>query len=276
MSSRFLDKIRRPVPRGGWAAGGLRLISVLGVLIVFAQWLRDWAPAVQHPAENRFIGVDYTLYMDATRRFLGGGPFYESWQLTGSYFPDALPILYPPQAIVLFAPFTVLPPILWWAIPLLTIVGVVAWQRPGPLVWPLLALCLWWPATTIKIVSGNPVLWAGAAVALGTIWRWPAALALVKPSLFPLALIGVRDRRWWLVAAAGALPFAWMLPDYLRALGNFQVGPGYSIQEVPLLLIPLLAWLGSTRVGPPPSLPFHSWSRAAVTTSSGATNGVRG
>jgi hypothetical protein len=206
--------------------------------------------------------------MDATRRFLAGGTFYESWQLTGAYGPDALPILYPPQAIVLFAPFTVLPGFVWWAIPLVTIVAIVAWHRPGPLVWPLLALCVWWPATMIKILTGNPVMWAAAGVALGTVWRWPAAFALVKPSLLPFALIGVRDRRWWLVAAAGALPFAWMLPEYLRVLGNFQSGLGYSIQEVPLLLVPLLAWLGSTRVGPPPSLPFRVWRAAPVPRSS--------
>jgi hypothetical protein len=259
----LVGSFRRPL---SWSRlEGARPIDLLAAavfLAVMSLWAFEWTPIfIKFLKPNLLVGVDFTFYMDATRRFLAGGPFYESWQLTGTYGRDSWPVLYPPQAIVLFAPFTVLPPILWWAMPLLTIFAVVAWQRPGPLVWPLLALCLWWPETTIKTLAGNPIIWAAAAVALGTIWRWPAALALIKPSLFPLALIGARDRRWWLVAAAGALPFAWMLPDYLRALGNFQVGLGYSIQEVPLLLIPLLAWLGSTRVGPPPSLPFHSWSR---------------
>jgi hypothetical protein len=270
MNGALPEKIRHPVLPAGWlGARGVHLIAVVGVLIVGAQWVHDWGPDIMTlGARNPFVAVDYHILIDATRRFLSGGPFYDPRQLSGAYDWDGSiqgwwPVLYPPQAIALFAPFTMLPPILWWAIPLVTVVATVAWHRPTPLVWPLLALCMWWPATTIKIVTGNPVIWAAAAVALGTIWRWPAALALVKPSLFPLALIGVRDRRWWLLAGAGALPFAWMLPEYLRALGNFQSGPGYSIQEVPLLLIPILAWVGSTRVGPRPVLPFRAWWRAA-------------
>jgi hypothetical protein len=278
MSGALLEKIRHPVLRAGWAGTrGLHLIAVLGVLIVAAQWVHDWAPDIMTlGARNPRFAVDYHILIGATQRFLDGGPFYDPRQLSGPYDWDGSvqgwwPVLYPPQSIALFAPFTVLPPILWWAIPLVPLVAIVAWHRPAPLVWPLLALCMWWPATTIKIVTGNPVIWAAAAVALGTIWRWPAALALVKPSLFPLALIGVRDRRWWLVAFLGALPFAWMLPEYFRALGNFQSGPGYSIQEVPLLLIPILAWVGSTRLGPRPSLRFSRWWRPAATPSPSPT-----
>jgi hypothetical protein len=252
----FLEKVRRPNLPDGWAGmRGVRLIAIAAVLVVAAQWVHDWTPVFVKLGEpNILVGVDYSFYMDVTRRFLGGGPFYEAYQLAGPYGTNGWPVLYPPQAIVLFAPFTVLPAIVWWIIPISIVVAVVAWHRPGPFMWPLLALCLWWPATTIKILTGNPVLWATAGVALGTLYRWPAVLALIKPSLFPIALIGARDRRWWLLAALGALPFAWMIPDYLRVLSNFQAGIGYSIQEVPVVLVPVLAWLGTTRTQAPPKL----------------------
>jgi hypothetical protein len=249
VNGHLVDHVRRPPLSSDWAGGrAINLVAVAVVIAVVGHWAYGWIPIfVKFLQPNLLVGVDYTFYMDATRRFLGGGPFYETWQLTGAYGRDTWPVLYPPQAIVLFAPFTLLPPILWWAIPMATVVAVVAWHRPAPLVWPLLALCLWWPETTIKTLAGNPILWAAAAVALGTIWRWPAALALIKPSLFPLTLIGARDRRWWLLAGVGALPFAWMLPEYARVVSNFQGGLAYSIQEVPILLIPVVAWMGSTR-----------------------------
>jgi hypothetical protein len=260
----------QPLLPSRWAgARSINFVAVLVVGVVAGDWLHGWIPIIVKFWEpNLLVGVDYSFYMDATRRFLGGGPFYQLGQLTGPYGRDTWPVLYPPAAIVLFAPFTFLPPIVWWPIPIATVAAVVAWHRPAPLVWPLLALCLWWPETMIKILAGNPIMWATAAVALGTVWRWPAALALIKPSLFPLALIGARHRDWWLLAGAGALPFAWMLPDYLRALGNFQEGLAYSIQEVPILLIPLIAWIGSTRVGEPPSVRFAGWWTAAVKASS--------
>ncbi len=31
------------------------------------------------------LGIDYRQYMEATRRWLDGGSFYQPWQLTGPY-----------------------------------------------------------------------------------------------------------------------------------------------------------------------------------------------
>jgi len=251
------DPVALPTP--GKAARGvpyLWLVSLLGVAIFAALWVRDWAGFVPRLFDSPMItALDYHIVIDATKRFLDGGTFYDPRQLSAPYGWDGTiqgwwPILYPPQSIALFAPFTVLPAPLWWAIPLITTGAIVAWHRPQPVAWPVLAACVWWPITTSKIVTGNPVMWTVAFVALGTIWRWPAVLALFKPSLFPFALIGWRDRRWWIVGALGALPFCWVLPDYLHAMSLFTSGISYSLAEVPLLLIPIVAWVASTRRPP--------------------------
>lgn len=220
-------------------AGGLRTGAALSLpFLAFAVF--QWSPA----ALAAYAGRDFELYRDAASRFLAGGPFYPAWQLAGPYGAEALPILYPPQILALLEPFTVLPAVLWWAIPIGVVAAVVAYWRPSPLVWPVIAACLAWPATSIKIVTGNPVLWVAAFVALGTVYRWPAAFALLKPTLAPFALVGVHDRRWWLAAALGALPFCWLLPEYFVTLRNFvsPAGLAYSVQEIPLVAIPLIAW----------------------------------
>jgi hypothetical protein len=77
---------------------------------------------------------------------------------------------------------------------------------------------------------------------------------IVKPTVIPFALIGIRDRRWWwaLIALAFiSIPFLADTLTYPQVLLNAQTnpvdgrgGPLYSLQEYPLLLIPVLAWLG--------------------------------
>lgn len=249
----LVDPVSLPGPLTPRSVPYLRLVSLLGVALFAALWLRDWGHVFPRLFDSPMLtALDYHIYIDATRRFLGGGPFYDPRQLAGPYGQEGniqgwWPILYPPQAIVLFAPFTVLPAALWWVIPLTVTGGVVAWHRPHPVVWPVLAACLWWPVTTSKLATGNPVMWTAAFVALGTVWRWPAVLALFKPSLFPFALIGWRDRRWWIAGALGAVAFCWLLPDYLRAMSLFDGGIAYSLGEVPLVSVPIVAWLASRR-----------------------------
>ena len=198
------------------------------------------------------LAADFLLYRDAGARWLSGGGFYGAFQLAGPYVAWGNPsILYPPTTLLLFAPFTVLPAVLWWAIPVGVTTAVVAWHRPRPLAWPVLAMCLWFPTTGEVIWAGNPVLWVVAALALGT--RWPAASVLValKPTLGPFALWGIRHRSWWIGAAILALisiPFAGMWIDYIRAVLNARDPNGlfYSLNQVPTLLIPVVAWLGSS------------------------------
>ena len=155
---------------------------------------------VPRPLEQPF-GVDFCLYRDAAARWLAGGPYFEPYQLAGPYPITAGDVLYPPVALWLFVPFTVLPALLWWAIP----IAVTAWAiwrlRPEPAWWPLIALCVAWPTTLLKTWTGNPVIWSVAAMALGVVYWWPSVFVLLKPSLFPFALFGANRRSWWLALA---------------------------------------------------------------------------
>ena len=203
------------------------------------------------------LGVDATLYRDVTLRWLGGGAFYEPYQLAGPYEIRAGDVLYPPIGLVLFVPFAVLPvvvaAILWWAIP----VGITGWAiwrlRPRPEIWPVLALCIAWPTTLLKTWTGNPVIWSMAAMALGVIYAWPSVWVLLKPSLAPFALFGASRRSWWVAAVVFVLacvPFGGLWADWLASLTNSRGGGLlYSSLEIPMLLLPLAAWLGRTRPG---------------------------
>jgi ABC-type transport system involved in cytochrome c biogenesis permease component len=122
-----------------------------------------------------------------------------------------------------------------------------------------MALCLWYPTSGLKILTGNPTIWVLAAVAVGMLYAWPLVGVLVKPSIFPLALLGVRHRSWWvalLVLGLAGLPFASLWRDWAVAVLNAQGGGLlYSVQEFPLLCLPLAASIGrakATRVGTDP------------------------
>lgn len=214
------------------------------------------------------LGMDVQLYLDATHRWLGGGPFYPDYQVSGPYAIRHGAILYPPPILLLLLPFTVLPLALWWLVPL-GIIGWVVWRlRPSVLGWAGILGALAAPATIGTLVNGNPVIWATAALALGTLYAWPAAFAALKVSIAPFALFGCWQRSWWLAAGTGllvSLAFLPMWPDYVRVLLNSSHprGPLYSIAEVPLLMLPLIAWLARTRH------PSASWSAQGRGTAGG-------
>ena len=220
-----------------------------------------FALLIPNPLEQP-VGVDFVLYRDVAARWLAGGPYFEPYQLVGPYDIRAGDVLYPPVGLLLFVPFAVLPAALawalWWAVPL----GATAWAiwtlQPRPIVWPLLALCIAWPTTLLKTWTGNPVIWCMAALALGTIWYWPSVLVLLKPSLAPFALFGANRRSWWLALAAAvlvSLPFWSLWADWLASVVNSRGGGVlYSTLEMPMLLLPLVAWLGRTRQ-PPQQVP---------------------
>lgn len=200
------------------------------------------------PNWNGYGGLDYTLYMDAATRWLETGVFYHPYQLAGPYPVTHGDVLYPPVALWLFVPFTFLPAVLWWAIPL----GVTAWMvyrlRPGPLAWPLMACVFAWQPVQIHVISGNPGLWAMMAVALATRYPWAAPFALIKASLFPFALFRIDRRAWWYglaVWCALSLVFLPMWFDWLTVVLNSRSGGGlfYSWQEAPMMLLPIVAWL---------------------------------
>ncbi len=216
---------------------------------------------VPHPLDQP-LGVDYQLYLDAATRWLHGGSFYEPYQLAGPYQISAGDILYPPVALWLYGPFAWLAGFLpgaaaaaWWLIPLGIVALVVAALRPRPAAWPLIALCLANPTTLLKIWTGNPVIWSMAAMALAVVTasRFAAPFVLLKPSLAPFALFGIRQRSWWLGAVAFVLlsvPFGAMWADWITTVRDSQGGGLlYSSLEIPMLLLPLAGWWGRTRGG---------------------------
>ncbi|MEO5966533.1 MAG: hypothetical protein ABIR11_13805 [Candidatus Limnocylindrales bacterium] len=227
----------------------LRSLCVLVIVLLLADLMRSWMEWL--PTRFR-LGIDFQLYVEATHRWLGGGTFYEPYQVAGPYMVEHGAILYPPFSIPLFAAFTVLPAVLWWLVPVVSVAAVTLWHRPSLVAWLGIVFCLWFPATSVKVITGNPVLWAVAAVALGTVGGWPAVGALLKPTLFPFALIGIRRRSWWVgLFALGLLSmlFLPLWPDYVQVIRNAQTPEGvlYSVQEAPMMAIPIVAWLGGIR-----------------------------
>jgi hypothetical protein len=113
--------------------------------------------------------------------------------------------------------------------------------------------CLAWGGSVSLILFGNPMLWTMAVVALGTRFGWPFALVLFKPTLAPFAVLGIRRRSWWLALAIGAVSlvaFGSLWTDWLTVLGNARgplVNLAYSAHDVPLMLVPLVAWLGRNK-----------------------------
>lgn len=226
-----------------------------------------------------WLGNDYRLYMEATRSWLADGSFYRDYQVAGPYVVYAREILYPPVALWLFVPFTFLPAILWWApVP---IIGWVVWkQRPSPWQWVAILALLAFPiedgtSWAIEFIgNGNPGMWAAAFVALAT--RFPAfgPFVLMKPSLFPFAMVGVRSRAWWLglvALAALSIPFRAIWLDYATVLLNAQGGGIlYSLPNVTLCLVPLVAAKPPGRSGRWTRCHSHS-SRALARSSPGRT-----
>jgi hypothetical protein len=240
-------------PGEGWAAmlGRMAPAVATGVLLVMAA-----NNAVTLLTDTRFtgsLGLDFTIYRDAAARWLHGGFFYYPEQVAGPYNTLTGHIMYPPPALLLFIPFVVLPALLWWVVPVATIAWRIAALRPSPWAWAGIATCLAWPITAKLVYAGNPLLWIVAALALSTRWRWMSVLVLTKPSLLPFALFGIRGRSWWLALGAVAVVSALFLPmwpDWIRVILNAR-GPSsgllYSINDVPMMAIPLVAWAGRAR-----------------------------
>jgi hypothetical protein len=217
---------------------------------------------VPHPLEQP-LGVDFDLYRDVANRWLSGGPFFESYQVAGPYDIRAGDVLYPPVALWLFVPFAAPAGVLaaivavaWWAIPLGITAGAVRRLRPRPWFWPLIALCVANPTTLLQIWTGNPVMWSMAAMAVATLTgstRFAAPFVLLKASLAPFALFGINRRSWWLglaVLVAMSLPFGALWGDWVASVLNSRGGGLlYSALEIPILLLPLAAWVGRTRGG---------------------------
>jgi hypothetical protein len=193
------------------------------------------------------VGVDFHRYQELTQRWLSSGQFYLEHQLAGpTSVTDGDP-LYPPIVLYLLLPFQLLPELLWWIIPLTVFAYVLVRLRPRAWTWPLLAAIVVWPRTPALVIYGNPGMWIDAAIAGGVLYAWPSALVLIKPSLLPLALLGIRKRSWWIavgILIVAAVPFGNLWLDYLTVLRNSSVPLAYSVLDLPLACAPIIAWMG--------------------------------
>jgi hypothetical protein len=197
------------------------------------------------------IGTDLRYYQFIAQRWLDTGVWYTDRQLTAPYEVQTLvDNLYPPHALYLFLPFLVLPAVLWWVLPLGVIGYVVWWCRPVAWLWPALAVIILFPKTPNQILYGNTDMWVAAAIAGGVRWAWPSVLVTFKPSLAIFAVIGIRARSWWIAAAVLvviSLPFLPLWLDYPTAMTNSSAKWWYSFGNLPFFILPIVAFLGSTR-----------------------------
>ena len=215
-------------------------------------WIAVEIPAVM-PSMAKSVGGDYAIYMEAAHRWLSGGAFYQSWQLAGPYTLEPPAVLYPPYAVPFFAAFSLLPWPAWYLPPLLISAWAVWRLRPGPWTRVMLLALLTEGFGWLLVVEGNPAIWVTAFLFLVAAGYGTGSWALLKPSLFPLALFGIWQRRWWrglLVPIILGLLTMPMWPDYVTVLSNAR-GPQaslfYSQHDLTLVLLPLVAWFGLSR-----------------------------
>ena len=242
------------------ALGLTVLIGIAGVAIFVARY--------GGYVQTHQIGFDLTLMQELGHRWLTTGSMYLPYQLSGPYAHDintlysydsatgtfdfpAMPALYPPIAGPLFVISTAVP-LLWWAVPIAITGAVIVYHRPAPWTWPLMVLPFLIPATSDPFITGNPTMWGMAAVALGTLWGWPALLLVfVKPTFAPFALVAFCNIRGavlgGLLIALFSAVFAPEWIRYITVVENLR-SPGflYSAWWYPLLFIPVLAWIGRT------------------------------
>ena len=228
----------------------LGIVSIAILLLPLRDLITAWANFVA------LAGYDFNIYLDAGGRWLAGGPFYVPSTLEAPFDETGQTIAYPPTALVLFGPLAALPrglaAVLWLGFPIVAL--AVQWlrMRPGPIVWPFLALCIAWRPTLLTIAVWNSALVFAGFLALATIYRWPAALVFLKPSVVPFAFWGANHRSWWVavvVLVLVSIPFGSMWLDWFKVLENSRIGGiWHSIQQFPLFFVPILVWLGRTRV----------------------------
>ncbi len=217
------------------------------------------------------VGIDADIYLDAAESWLADGTWYLPRQLAGPYGIEHGDVLYPPVTALPAGPVRILPFVLWWAIPIATTAWALWRIAPSRWSWPLLVLCLAWPLSMEQLIKGNPVLWIMADEAVAIAIAAPTTLVLLKPSLFPFALLGIRRRAWWVqLALLGllSLPLLGLTLLYPQVVLNSRGGGLlYSIRDVPLVCLPLFAGLAAGRLragGLTPAGPAAPSSTAAA------------
>jgi hypothetical protein len=207
---------------------------------------------------DRTIGADLTYYANLARMLFTTGQWFPDKELHGPWLilqSGPLDVLYPPAVAWIFAPFIWLPV----GVLLAFVIGVNLWLirewRSAPWTWPLMALCVLWPLTLLKGIGGTSSLFVMVALGLGLRYRWPSVFILLKPSLFPFALLGIRSKWWWVgLALLGlmSLPFLRETLLYPQVILDSRNPDGalYSLTDLPMMAIPIIAWLGQTRRRP--------------------------
>jgi hypothetical protein len=225
-------------------------------LVVLAFAAAMWAAKFGAFVRAGALGIDYRTFVVVGHRLLEDGTPYLAYQAQPYLAlpevfrqPADVPFLYPPPFALVGVALTVVPWPVWWIVP----IGIVAWTlaswKPAPWAWPILALALTHPGLASVVAVGGSSMWAVALVFAGLRWGWPAVLIVLKPSLVPFALLGLRRRSGWVaVAVMGVVSLA-MLPlwvEYATAITNAtDVRWWYSLGDLPLLLVPLMAYLAS-------------------------------
>ena len=232
----------------------LVVVGGLGGLVV----LRALAYAIQlKDVLDLLTWSDHRVFMEAAARLRGDGPLYREFQLAGPYSvrhytASTMVDLNPPTTYVLVTAMSFLPDVLWWVIPLSVLAAMVWCWRPSLTGWAVILACFAPPWAWDAIVSGGMIMWVAAFIALGTRWPFFFAGVLVKPSLFPFALLGIRSPLWWVAVIAGGFVAVLTLPlwiEYAKAITNLSdAGLLYSIHDVPFALVPLIAWATRTRL----------------------------
>lgn len=200
------------------------------------------------------LGIDRRIYQDAAIRFIGGGSYFLPSQLAGPHVLGPGEVLYPPVTLWLLVPFAYLPDLLWWAVPIVLLAFALCRMHPRGWALPAMAALLTLSNALDIYWLGQPTIWLPVFVAFGLERGGWAVLVLLKPSLFPFALIGIRRRSWWITALALvplSLAFGLqMWRDWFVAIVNITSGGGlvYSASQAPLLLIPVVAWLARDRI----------------------------
>ncbi len=221
------------------AAGRVVAVALIGV-----GWL--WiAAALLVNLSNPAFGLDYRWHVEAAQRLLDTGTPYLPFELAGPFVIGDGAILYPPTAFLLFIPFIWLPAVLWWAVPIAVTAYGMWWHRPPLWGWLLITVCLMLEKSINVYVFGNPSMWIVAAIAAGTVWRWPFVFVLAKPTFAPIALLGIRHRSWWValvVLGILSLAFVPVWFDWLTVVRNSDVSLFYNLPTLPLMLAPLIAW----------------------------------
>ena len=196
------------------------------------------------------LGVDLTYYRDISQRWLDTGVWYTERQLAGPYETISLvDNLYPPIALYFFLPWIWLPFPLWWILPIAMVAYAVWRLRPRAWAWPIMAAILVWPKSPVSILYGNSDLLVVAFVAAGVLWSWPGVLILFKPSMGIFAFVGIRRRSWWIglgVLALVSLPLLSLWVQWPTVVINSSGTLIYSLSNMPLVALPLVAWLASS------------------------------